>query len=356
MQNKFCKAMSNALSFRIPGDSNSLTFNPCCLYDDYLPFHPTYFEKERKKFIETTTFLPGCRKCELKEKTHGISQRTIFNNRIPEMDNSSIWKLEIVLDTTCNAACIQCGTTQSSLWRKQVYGENHIQPKSQIEDKLERLKKSIDFNTVKDFHFWGGEPLVTDTHLMILREISDPSDVELEYTTNGSVFPDKETWNIWSRFKSVKIAFSLDGMYDQFYYMRWPLRWEKVSKNLEKFCDEGTINCRYHINFCAAPLNILYIPELGEWLDNNFSISPNGTKINYNFIRSEGTVDIACTPMSLREATWKLLGDNHHVSNILKEVPVLDPTTMIKHLEHWDPIRKLNWRETFSKASPHFKD
>ena len=98
MQNKFCKALSNAVSFRIPGESNALTFNPCCLYDEYLPYHPTFFKNQRKQFITADKeYLPGCSKCALKEKTHGIenTQRYRFNNRIPDNKSDEIYKLEI---------------------------------------------------------------------------------------------------------------------------------------------------------------------------------------------------------------------------------------------------------------------
>ena len=142
-QNTFCKALSNAVSFRIPGDSNSLTFNPCCLYDVYLPFHPTVFKKHRDIFINADKeYLPACSKCKLKEVTHGLSrtQRDIFNKQIPDGIGTDIHKLEIVLDTTCNAACIQCGTYQSSLWRNEIAARDpnysHIQPKSQIDQKI----------------------------------------------------------------------------------------------------------------------------------------------------------------------------------------------------------------------------
>jgi hypothetical protein len=173
MQNSFCKSLSNAVSFRIPGDKNILTFNPCCLYNEYLPFHPIHFKRTKKMFDEATTFLHGCSKCELKEKTHNQSLRLVTNREIPDGIDNEIYKLEIVLDTTCNAACIQCGSDQSSLWRKEEAGLKkivHIQPEQQIDDKIAQIKQAIDINKVKSFHFWGGEPLLTDTHLKFLNE------------------------------------------------------------------------------------------------------------------------------------------------------------------------------------------
>jgi organic radical activating enzyme len=356
MQNTFCKAMSNALSFRIPGDTNTLTFNPCCLYDIYHPFHPTIFQRERKKFIETTDFLPNCSKCKLKEVTHGNSMRLNSNLNIPDGIGDTIYKLEIVLDTTCNAACIQCGTTQSSLWRQQYaqVKNEHIQPEQQIEDKIQKIKSVVDLDKVKQFHFWGGEPLITDTHMKFLRDIKDPSDVDISYTTNGSAFPDQEVLDLWAKFKSVRIAISIDGVDDKFFYIRWPLSWEKVKRNIIRFRDETPKNAHYHINCCVIPLNVIHLDDAEYWLKENFHTNHDGTEILYNFIRGQGTLDIACTPMSLREVAWKKLGDDHVISNVLKELPVLDPVHMLRHLTHWDKVRKLNWRETFKEVAQHF--
>jgi len=364
-QNTFCKALSNAVSFRIPGESNSLTFNPCCLYDHYLPFHPNYYKKHREIFINADQdFLPGCSKCKLKEKTHkGQSHRAFNNKDIPDGIGSDIHKLEIVLDTTCNAACIQCGTYQSSLWRNEVANRDknyqHIQSETQIDSKIDLIQSSVDFSTVKEFHFWGGEPLLTDTHLKFLNRIENPSDVVIRYTTNGSIFPDNDVLKLWEKFKEVKIGLSADGIGDRFHYIRWPLKWDKWARNVIRFRDEAPSNVDYHINCCVIPLNALYILELVEWLDNNFDVHQRGAyagrKINCNFIRGEGTLDIGCSPMSLREEIWKLLGEDHAVSKILKELPVMDPQHMLRHLNEWDPIRKLNWRETFPDVVRHFE-
>jgi len=213
LQNKFCKALSNAVSFRIPGESNSITFNPCCLYDQYLPYHPVFFKKQREQFIKADkAYLPGCSKCELKEKTHGVqyTQRHTFNQQIPDDIGDEIYKLEIVLDTTCNAACIQCGADQSSLWRNEYASRDknyvHIQPESQIDSKIETIKKNVNIQQVKRWHFWGGEPLLTDTHMKLLSQIEDLSTVSLAYTTNGSIFPDDDVLELWSKCKDVMIG------------------------------------------------------------------------------------------------------------------------------------------------------
>jgi len=358
-QNTFCKALSNAVSFRVPGDSDSLTFNPCCLYNVYLPFEPTFFKRERTRFTNAETFLPECSKCELKEKTHGLSLRMVSNREIPDGIGDTIYKLEIVLDTTCNAACIQCGDAQSSLWRKEI-AENkkiiHIQPKLEIDQKIKILKESIDLNKVKVFHFWGGEPLLTDTHLKFLREIEDPSSVQIHYTSNCSIFPNDEVLKLWERFKKVKIGLSIDGTREQFHYIRWPLKWDKAVRNIKQFKINTPTNINFHINCCIIPLNVYYVDILGDWLTNNFSVNRDGSPIKFNFIRGEGTLDIGCTPMKLRDQVRKMLGDSHAISKVLSEVPVLDYRYMMTHIQKWDPVRKLDWTKTFKEIVPYFTE
>jgi len=361
MQNNFCKALSNAVSFRIPGDSNSITFNPCCLYNDYLPFHPSFFNKVRKTFIESDQdYLPGCSKCELKEKTHGLkkTQRGFFNEQIPDGIGSDIYKLEIVLDTTCNAACIQCGPNQSSLWRNEFAQRDpnyvQLQPKDQIDSKIEIIKKSIDIQKVKDWHFWGGEPLLTDTHMKLINQIEDLSTVKLAYTTNGSIFPKNNVLELWSKCKEVRIGISTDGIEDKFNHCRWPLKWDKWERNTKRFKNETPSNIIFHINYCAMPQNSLYTDEIENWKKSNFDRNLDGSDISFGVIRCEGIIDLACTPISLREEIWKKLGDDHVISKILCELPIIDYKVMVENIEYWDKIRNLDWRKIFPEASRHF--
>ncbi len=357
MQNLFCKSLSNAVSFRVPSDKNILTFKPCCLYHKDIPFHPTYFKKTKIEFDKATDFLPDCKKCDLQERANGSSLRIVSNKVIPDNISNQIYKIELSIDTTCNAACIQCDATQSSLWRKEEAGLRkiiHIQPESQIDEKILQIKQSIDLDKVKIFHFWGGEPLLTDTHLKILKDIKDPSSVQLTYITNTSIFPKKEIFDLWDKFAKVRIGLSIDGINDRFHYIRYPLSWEKAKRNLNLFKTESPTNIDYHINYCATPLNVYYTDELETWLDKNFS-EVNGKKVNLIYIRGEGQLDIAKTPDKLREVVYKKLSENHSVSNILKEVPVLDYMSMLGHLGKWDYHRNLNWRKTFHEISSFFE-
>lgn len=354
----FCKLLKHGLSFRIPGNSNTLTFNPCCVFGEYIPFHPTVFERKRKLFLEANDFIQGCDSCKLKEVTHGTSLRKGSNAQIPDFEDDRIYKVEIAIDTTCNAACIECGELQSSLWRKEIADQKiiHIQPEVEIDTRIDQIKSFVDFNQVKMIHFWGGEPLLTDTHLKFLRDIKDLSDVSLVYSTNGSVFPDQEVLDIWKKCKQVKVGISLDGIGDRFSYIRWPLSWDKVVRNLERFKTETSDNVQFFINSVILPLNVFYVNELGDWLDQNFHTNKNGTPVPYLFIRGEGIMDAANTPPALRYQVYKTLGADHTVSRVLQELPVIDYTNMVSYLDNLDSTRNNSWRKTFPEISKYFAD
>ena len=363
MQNKFCKFLSNSLSLRIPDDTNTVFFTPCCVYDvnESKPFHPSLFKRERKKFVEATDFLPGCSRCKMEEITHGNSQRTRANKEIPEDIGTDIYKLELVLDTTCNAACIQCGSISSSLWRKEIAeasgntkASSKLQDPVQIDDHIKVIKESIDFHKIKKIHFWGGEPLITDTHLKILREVKDPETIRLQYTTNGSTFPDKEVWDILKNFQDITFNISVDGIGDQFSYIRWPLGWNKVEKNLISFRDNSSLNCRFLINFCVMPINLLYFPDFNNWVQDNAKNMLGTHKNRIHFIRGEGNLDLAYTPLKLRKRIWDEFGEDHTISKMLKEIGYLEYKPMIEHLDRWDTKRRLQWREIFKESSPYF--
>lgn len=348
MQNTFCKSLSNAVSFRLT--DNRLTFNPCCLYNQQIPFHPVVYKKQQEAFDNVTDFIPNCSKCKLKEATTGISLRTISNETIPDGIGNDIYKLEIVLDTTCNAACIQCDPQQSSLWRK-AYGEViHIQPESQIDNSIELIKQSIDISRVRHFHFWGGEPLLTDTHLKFLREVKDLSQVHLLYSTNGSIFPDDETLYILKKVESFQINISMDGIGDQFHYMRWPLGWDKITNNIQRFKELGLRNGRYGVNCCVTPINAFYIDEIEAWVEANMQ---QILKRDLFLIRGEGPLDLSFTPPALREAIYNKFGQDHPVSKMVNAVSVKDPKNMIAYLDKWDAVRNENWRKIFPESAKY---
>lgn len=355
MKNVFCKSLTNAISFKIQGSSNDVTFNPCCVYKEHIPFNKLNFYKAKINFSKIQNFNNACLGCYYDERTNKESLRIVSNKTIPDNLNIfDIHKLEIVLDTTCNAACIQCGYLQSSLWRKELGFDNFIQDKHDIDIAIKKILEIVKIEKVKEFFFWGGEPLITDTHLKILRQVKDYNDVNLMYTTNGSACPDNETISIWKQCKSVRINISIDGVEDKFHYMRWPLNWKKINQTLESLENYNLDNLKCKINFCLTPITSFYLEDLINWKEKcNLKLFP---KENYiKFIKVNGNLDLEYTPLLLRHKLIDMYGENHIMNKFLSMCDTKHYSPMVEYLDKWDQKRNLNWRETFKEVSDYFK-
>jgi sulfatase maturation enzyme AslB (radical SAM superfamily) len=121
--------------------------------------------------------------------------------------------------------------------------------------------------TIKQFDFYGGEPFLSKKMWEILKicvEKGYAKDIELHYNTNGTTWP-KET-AVWEHFKCINLSFSIDGIGEQFEYMRFPAKWNEVTNNMEKAREYKVANGNMNISWCItlSTINIYYLPETIE--------------------------------------------------------------------------------------------
>ena len=70
--------------------------------------------------------------------------------------------------------------------------------------------------------------------------------------------PPQEIFDLWSHFKRVEVAFSIDDVGEQFEYQRHPAKWIEVNQNLAKFKERQTDNMEFQI---CSTINIFNIFE-----------------------------------------------------------------------------------------------
>ena len=89
----------------------------------------------------------------------------------------------------------------------------------------------------------------------------------MHYTTNGSIFPDTEWWDIWKYFKKVDIQLSIDGVGARFEYIRFPGNWNNLEKNVSdyKIKIKNCENMQLSISHTLGALNIFYLDEFFHW-------------------------------------------------------------------------------------------
>jgi sulfatase maturation enzyme AslB (radical SAM superfamily) len=193
--------------------------------------------------------------------------------------------MDVMLDKNCNAGCVICDESSSTLWEKE---KNKLSgrtikiknPTQHIDNYIDQIVQNLKLDKLTYLKFFGGEPLFSDTHLKFLNHIPHPEQVTLHYTTNGSIYPNEQTLQIWKKFKLIIFVASLDGIEQQFDYLRWPLSWDKVNNNLQRIRQNKSIwNIMFRVEFTANFLNVYYFDRLENWIQNNFKLTSFGLKV-----------------------------------------------------------------------------
>jgi hypothetical protein len=355
----FCKFLTNTRHYTYD------VVKPCCWIKDIkfdINDHDA-IKQGFKRLNAINDWIPECSYCYDLEAAGTQSPRTQFNHDKIYSGSSVIGdvvKLELQLDEDCNAACIMCSGFNSTTWQK--YTENTVKSKkikihhkTTVEDRIAAVEATIDFETVRQIHFFGGEPFNTDTHLRIIKQVKHPESTNLVYVSNCSVFPDDETIELWKRFRHVNLAASIDGIGDHFNYIRWPLQWHQVEDNMRKYRDMLGTGFEMNPSFTGSPLNLFYIDRYVEWSTRFFAGSRvDGSRWFMNPHPVVGVMNLQSVPDSLKAAiTDKFTSD----SRIVKIIEQFDPVKcqqMIEYLDFHDGHRKLDWRKTFSEVAHRF--
>ena len=273
-------------------------------------FNNDYMKSVRKTMLEGKV-PASCTKC-FKEEQEGIASKRIWETGtwhlqegidIPELiaqtaeDGSVPYKLQYLdlrLGHTCNLKCIMCSPHDSSMWvpehkkvfpifasplikkqmtwdQKEFNNSWHENPKfwEEVYDQIPNIKQ---------LYFAGGEPLLIKEHKSFLLEIITrgyANKITLRYNTNGTLIS-QEMIDIWSKFRKVKVGFSLDGMGERGHYIRYPLDWSTVEKNLQ-LLDNAPDNIQTNIAFAVQILNIKHVPDFINW-----KVKSNFKKINFD--------------------------------------------------------------------------
>jgi len=250
--NKICSLPWNTISV----DSRGIQ-RPCCNYTgintnggepewinsvaSFDSFKNSQYLKNIRNDLLNNKWHSACLRCKDMEDSSIESFRQKANNRFPETYSQilkeqkdtfiSIKNLELDFTNRCNAACLMCGEWSSSLWAK----HNGSKEKAWSE-KIDMLFDDI--QEVEVIHIFGGEPLIQDEFYYFINkliELNLAKNINLLLNTNGSMLHKKDLLDTFSKFKSVRIGISMDGIENMYNYIRWPLLWNQFHKNVNNF-------------------------------------------------------------------------------------------------------------------------
>lgn len=203
---------------------------------------------------------------------------TQVDGKIPDV----IQYLDLRLGHTCNLKCVMCTPHDSSRW-VQDYEKVIKISKSTIVLKEIHWDKSTFNNTwyerpelweeifdqipnIKQLYFAGGEPLMIKEHTRFLEEIINRGfahNIVLRYNSNGTLVDDYMI-ELWSKFKEVRYAFSIDAIGDRNHYIRYPAEWDVIVNTLHRL-DNTTDNIKIGIACAVQIFNVQSIIDFAKW-------------------------------------------------------------------------------------------
>ena len=279
MSHKFCAMPWNHLHVRSQGD-----IRICCASRESVVidgkeanvkthsardiFNSEYMLDIRKS-LSKGKWPSACKHCEIQENNNIPSLRAQFNNQYltksynfdrytAETEISNAVKNNFVLEqdptsiqlevgNLCNLKCRMCNPHFSSqIQRDPVHGK-WFDFGSNYQDLLNSNKwyespELIINQLVKDpgklkyFSVIGGEPLLSKSLKEVLIALADAGvgeNLMLQMTTNGVSFTE-DWYEVLGRYKNVFLTISIDGIENEYEYIRAPAKWKTIVKNIPR--------------------------------------------------------------------------------------------------------------------------
>jgi organic radical activating enzyme len=198
-------------------------------------------------------------------------------------------KFELNLGNTCNLKCRTCAPHSSSTWMQEYYDVYEHKNYKTFKDYGIEMRKyhqwyddespfwddlEKNLETIRQFDFYGGEPFMSNKMWRILEvavEKGYAKNIEVHYATNGTQWPEDKV-EIFKHFKHIHLSFSVDGVRDQFEYMRFPAKWSEVTENMRKAREFNRVNSNLYLGWCItlSSINIYALPDILEEHSKNF--------------------------------------------------------------------------------------
>ena len=356
----FCKHLTNGLVYN--NNTHSFTVSPCCYFNksDTVQQNLEFYRKQ----WQDSDVKKTCQICINAEKSGQYSYRQASFDWLDGTD-TSIEFLTVAVNKKCNLACVSCNSNSSSFWYQENLRNNipqsaNIQKLHNDDKQGEITKQFLDLLTAQDLSrlkyikFGGGEPLMTDTHLEVLKLVTNPKNVTLQYTSNFSLMPTKKVIDEWNKFKLVKWVASIDGTDEQFGFLRWPYQWEKLEKFVDVAMEMVPGNVMFGVEHTLNPLNIFYFDRFKQWFDQRMSCNRYKDPSDLNLHCCTGNLGIEQTPPALRKLISQKFGPGHAITTMLDQNPYIGHTKMVKYLDQLDSTRSQSWREIFPEVQGYF--
>lgn len=339
--------------------------NHCCLRPNDL-VNSTLFWQDPKLVPlrdrnNSNEWDPGCWTCQGNEAAGRTSFRTGLLEQFGTKTNlSGPQVLDLMFDIGCNLACRTCGPHSSTFWQKHLTDNNikfsNVPTVETQVDRMIDILKNLDLSNLEQVIFCGGETLLGQGYWRVADAIADmmpnaKDKLTISFQTNGTQPINKRNYDIIEKVKTVRLNISLDGIGEQFEYLRWPANWDQVSNNILNIKDTAPPNLMLLIEETLSIFNLVYTNRLADWISTNFQTDSRGDAIVHTQHVAHGIFSLDGITQEYFDAlntdTKKLLPTTwverpYRIKGILAEI------------NKFDAIRNQEWTQTFPEVAQFY--
>ena len=226
---KYCPRIDHFVRFNANGTIGK------CGHMVGAPTFKSWDEMENSAWVESLKIQMNrgqwpleCQRCQQTEESAQQSVRlnSIIRDKLLSAINKDYLILGGVLDNICNSACQTCSAKLSTKIGS-LYSSNYVKVDNNV------LFAQVPRERIVELDLNGGEPTASPAYQRILNNLPQHIKI-LRVNTNGSrVLPNIES--ILERKIQVIITLSLDGVGAIHDYVRWPVKWSKYTKTVERY-------------------------------------------------------------------------------------------------------------------------
>ncbi len=327
---------------------------PCCWLRD---FDKQFSTKKLQETFDKGLKSKYCSHCWNTEKS-GHESKRLQDNRwlsfhskksLKELHehrhNKKIRSLQFTATNLCNLTCKTCGPDDSTKW----YAEHNHYNKNKWHNLNESNTSKVSDETLyglDSLEILGGEPFLDWNHITLLERLINlgKTKLHLQYTTNCQQMPHRELFKILQQFSNIYVTLSIDGIGKVFNYMRYPGKWDKTVKIVQKLKDT---NWNANVYNTLSNINIYYYDKMLEWNMENF----NATSHKYQFVQTPYYMSPQVMPLKMKDAIANKFS-KHKFSTLLK--PIVEYINQADGKESLLQTFKftINQQDSFRKQNP----
>ncbi len=340
-------------------------------------FQSDFMKNLRQEFRENKKPI-GCSTCWADESNGYTSKREIYNSTtIKSGDGHWFHKdydeepdlpveYQMIISNNCNLKCRSCSPSHSTQWQNEWFKtrgtKGYDMPHGQAggEESLLWSDRQKWYKHLKRLEIVGGEPFFIKQWRQVwdeLIELGLSKNILVDMSSNCTlIYPDVVS-KLCENFKHIGIGLSIDGINEQYEYLRHLGKWDIVKSNVAEYVKlaEKYKNLTITVTCTIGWQNAWYLPEIHQFFYDN---APR-FRIWNNIIHYPHHMTLWAIPQPMKEAirekwsqfSWRpqYLDDIKGILNHMdsKSISDEDFKSHIDTLKYTDVIRNENILESF---------